>query len=119
MSADGKHSAVAHWKHQRLTALANIPLMLWLVMAVIGQRAASYEAFAAWLSAPLNAFLMVLALFSAFYHAKLGTQVIVEDYVHDQALQKKSLTALKVFFIGAAAVCVLCVLKVAFAGSVS
>lgn len=83
---DGTH----HWWMQRVTAVAMIPLMIWLVASLIGFTFSDQAAIATWLQSPCNALLMTLFLLTACYHGKLGMQVVIEDYIHC----KCSLTAL-------------------------
>lgn len=71
-----------HWWWERVTAVALIPLTLWFLASIIGHSARDYSAFIAWLSMPSSAFMMVLLLVILFYHAALGIQVILQDYVH-------------------------------------
>ena len=109
------HHAVGHWIHQRITAIANIPLMLWLVWSVVHNlQGADYAAFTHWLAQPVNAILMILAILSTFYHATIGTQVVVEDYVQGKGKKIMTLLALRFFFIAAGVACVFSILKVAF-----
>lgn len=77
---DGTH----HWWLQRVTALALLPLILWFVISVISLAGADHAAVAAWAGHPLSAALLVLLLVATFYHAVLGLQVVIEDYVHDR-----------------------------------
>lgn len=112
------HHGVGHWINQRVTAIANIPLMLWLVWNVVHLAGADYAAFTGWLAQPVNAILMILVIVSTFYHAALGTQVIVEDYVHCEAKKLATLIGLKLFFVAAGTACVFSVLKVAFTAGV-
>jgi len=70
-----------HWWIQRLTALALVPLGLWLVGALVSQVGADHAAFKAWLATPGRSVAMILFLFAAFWHMKLGLQAIIEDYV--------------------------------------
>ncbi len=79
-----KHG-VEHWWVQRLTAVALIPLGLWLVGSLLSQVGAEHAEFKAWIGTPGRAVAMILFLFAAFYHMKLGIQVIIEDYVHGKA----------------------------------
>lgn len=104
---------VAHWKAQRLTALANVPLVLWFVFSAVGLAGADHAAVAAWLAAPLNATLMLLLILSVFHHARLGLQVVVEDYVHHEGYRLAALVGITfaVFLLGG--LCVVSVLKVA------
>jgi len=72
---------VQHWWAQRVSALALVPLTLWFVIAVIGLVGADRQAPVAWLHNPVAAMLMILLLVAIFYHAALGLQVVIEDYV--------------------------------------
>lgn len=112
--AGSAHNGVDHWIHQRITAVANIPLMLWLVWSVVNMQGWTYDAFTAWLAMPVNAILMILAVISVFYHAALGVQVIVEDYVHFEPCKIMKLVALRLFFFAAGVACIFSVLKIAF-----
>lgn len=114
--AGSAHHGSGHWMHQRLTAVANIPLMLWLVWSVVHMQSAGYADMLAWLSQPVNAILMILAVLSIFYHAVLGLQVVIEDYVYGAFAKIVSLIALRLFFVAAGVAAIFSVLKVAFGG---
>ena len=114
--AGSAHEGTHHWWHQRMTAVANIPLMFWLVWSVTHMTGWSHAAFTGWLAMPVNAILMILAVISVFYHAALGAQVIIEDYVHDKACKVIKLTGAKLFFIAAAVACIFSVLKISLGG---
>jgi succinate dehydrogenase / fumarate reductase membrane anchor subunit len=73
---------VEHWWLQRITAVALVPLGLWFVIAIIRLVGADVENVRDWVGSPLPAILLVLLLIATFYHAALGLQVVVEDYVH-------------------------------------
>ena len=108
------HDGVEHWLMQKVTAIALVPLVLWLVFSIIALQGASYTQFTGWLAQPCNAVLMILTLVSVFYHAKLGTQVIVEDYISCACTKKAVLIALKLGFFALCVACVFSVLKIAF-----
>ena len=76
------HNGVQHWWTQRLSAIALVPLTLWFIATLIAHTRADYTAFIAWMRNPITSILMTLFLIALFYHAALGLQVIVEDYVH-------------------------------------
>mgnify|MGYP001224195897 CR=1 FL=1 len=80
-----------HWWVQRLTALALVPLTLWFVISIIGLLGADHRAMVDWVSNPLTASLLILLLVATFYHAVLGLQVVIEDYVHDRVARLASL----------------------------
>jgi len=73
---------VEHWWLQRITAVALVPLTLWFVIAVIRLVGADVDTVGDWVGRPLPAILLVLLLIASFYHAALGLQVVIEDYVH-------------------------------------
>lgn len=73
------------WRAERLTAIALVPLTLWLVASLVALAGADRAAFVAWLGKPLPALLTILLLILAFRHTALGLQVVIEDYVHSSA----------------------------------
>jgi len=75
---------VEHWWLQRITAVALVPLTLWFVIAVIRLVGADLDSVRDWVGNPLPAILLVLLLIATFYHASLGLQVVIEDYVHTE-----------------------------------
>jgi succinate dehydrogenase / fumarate reductase membrane anchor subunit len=106
---DGVH----HWLMQRITAMANIPLMIWLIYSVVDLGGAGYAEVSFWLSQPLNAILMILAVLSVFYHAALGSQVIAEDYIHHEGLKILKVIGMKLTLTALAVACIFSILKVA------
>lgn len=109
----GGHSGVPHWLHQRVTAVAALPLMVWLVYSVMKLKGANHAEFTDWLSQPLNAGLMILLILCLFYHAALGLQVVYEDYIHTPCLRLAKIVGMKLFFIALGAACIFSILKVA------
>ena len=107
------HSGVHHWMAQKIKALANIPLTLWAVWSVVTLAAtgASYDTVWAFFRQPSHAVLMILFLLSVLYHAKLGLQVVIEDYVHCEKSKMTALIALKLVFVGLLATSLFSVLK--------
>jgi succinate dehydrogenase / fumarate reductase membrane anchor subunit len=105
---------VGHWWLQRLTALALIPLTLWFVFSVARYNLADYAMMIAWVRAPLVAVVLLLYFAIGFYHAALGLQVIIEDYVGNEAarLSLVILSKFALFALGAASI--YAVLKIAF-----
>lgn len=107
------HTGVGHWRAQRMTAVANVILVLWFILSAATMSGGGYEEMRAWLSSPVPATLMILLVVSVFYHAKLGVQVVIEDYVHHEGLKVASLTALTFVTLALGAICVVSVLMVA------
>jgi succinate dehydrogenase / fumarate reductase membrane anchor subunit len=72
---------VGHWWALRVSSIALVPLTLWFVAAVIGLAGADRVALVEWLHHPAAAVLLILVLIATFYHAALGLQVVIEDYL--------------------------------------
>lgn len=110
------HHGVEHWMGQKITAIANLPLVLWFIYSIISLygQGASYELFTDWVGRPYNTLLLVALFLSVFYHAKLGAQVIVEDYISCECFKKVKLIAQKLFFTFMTLASILAVLKIAF-----
>ena len=105
-------SGVGHWTHQRLTAISNLLLVLWFVFSAIALAGADYLEVRAWLASPVSASLMILLVISTCYHARLGVQVVIEDYVHHEGAKLAALAALTLVVVALAVACIVAVLKV-------
>jgi len=73
-----------HWWLQRLTAIALVPLTIWFVITLMSHFGMSRAELARWMRSPSTATPMALFLITAFWHLKLGLQVVIEDYVHHE-----------------------------------
>lgn len=107
------HSGVGHWMVQRLTAISNVILVLWFVFSAMALAGSSYAEVRAWLASPLTATLMILLVLSVFYHAPLGLQVIIEDYVHHAGLKIAAVIAVRLVIAALAVACIVAILMVA------
>jgi succinate dehydrogenase / fumarate reductase membrane anchor subunit len=105
-------AGVGHWSRQRLTAIANLLLVLWFVFSAIGLAGAGYAEVRIWLASPVAASLMILLVVSICYHARLGLQVVVEDYVHHEPARLAMLIAIPLVMTALAVTCIVAVLKV-------
>jgi succinate dehydrogenase / fumarate reductase, membrane anchor subunit len=90
-------SGTGHFIHQRLTAIANIPLTVAAVLIVVSLIGHNQAAVAQILGSTAVAIVMLLFIISISYHMKIGMQVIIEDYVHDERA-KYALLILNAFF---------------------
>jgi succinate dehydrogenase / fumarate reductase membrane anchor subunit len=104
----------AHWYAQRVTAVALVLLGLWFVFSLATLGGASHERMVLWLSTPLASALAVLLVLTAAYHALLGLQVVIEDYVADNGTRTGVLLFVKFALVVAAVIGVLAVLRIPF-----
>jgi succinate dehydrogenase / fumarate reductase membrane anchor subunit len=103
-----------HWWAQRLSAIALVPLMLWLVASLAAVATADYATAVTWLRSPLNSALLILLIGAMFHHAHLGMQVVFEDYISTHWLQVTCIILVRFLAILLAAVSVIAVLHVAW-----
>lgn len=103
---------VEHWWRERVTAVALVPLTVWWIASVIAHSGADYAVSINWLRMPLTALLMALMLIALFYHAALGLQVIIEDYVHSAA-KLPAILLIRFACFGLASAGILSVLRIA------
>lgn len=107
---------VNHWIVQRVTAIALVVLVPVLLFKLIGAYGAGHGAATAFIGAPVNALLLIAFVSAAFYHMRLGLQVVVEDYITKPSTKIMLLLANTFVCIGAWGVAVFSVLKIAFGG---
>jgi len=105
---------VAHWWAQRLTAVALVPLTIWYVIALIALTGAEHGRVVAWLHQPFPAIVTLLLLMATFYHMALGVQVVIEDYVHTEAVKIAALVLNKFVAFVLAIAGIFAVLRIAF-----
>jgi len=103
-----------HWWAQRVTSVALIPLTIWFVLGVISHLGAGYPEFVAWMKSPFSAAMMILTVSVVAYHAYLGLQVVIEDYIHVECQKIAALLAVKFLAILLATACIVAVLKLTF-----
>lgn len=109
------HHGPGHWLGQRFTAIGNLVLMLWLITSFALLPGYDYATLSSWLSQPLAAAAMVLLLISVFWHARLGLQILIEDYVHDAGTKFGVLALLNLAAVAGAVFGVFCVARLALA----
>jgi succinate dehydrogenase / fumarate reductase, membrane anchor subunit len=109
-------SGAHHWIIQRFTAVGNLLLVLWLIFSLVQMPGLDYDSVTGWLAQPLVAVPMMLMLVSIFWHLKLGLQVLIEDYVHDDGLKFFTILLLNFYAVGGAALGIFAIAKIAFTG---
>ena len=110
------HDGTSHFWRQRLTAAANLPLVIAfiiLIATLVGRPRAEVVAI---LSSPFVALLLILMILSISVHMRIGMQVIIEDYVHGEGLKVAAIAANTFFAVAVAAVSLFAILKLAFGG---
>ena len=85
----GNNLGSKHWKYQRYSALVLTPITLWLLVRIIFRPELSYAEVKQWLSLPTSFLLLVLVISVLCFHAVIGIQVVLEDYVSNGRLQKQ------------------------------
>jgi succinate dehydrogenase / fumarate reductase, membrane anchor subunit len=107
---------VSHWWAQRLTAIALVPLSVWFMAWLFCLLGADPGSARAAVADPVSAFLLIVFLVALFWHAQLGLQVVVEDYVHTRWLEVTLQISIRFLaFLGALAG-ILAVMRIALAG---
>ena len=106
-----------HFVHQRLTATALVGLSLWFLVFVLSLLGADYATAMAAVAKPWNAILLVGFLICMFWHAQLGLQVVLEDYVHTSLPALALQTTVKFIAALGAIVSVFAVARIALVGA--
>lgn len=106
----------AHWWQQRVTAFVNIALIVWLVVSLVRLPSLDYAVVRDWMQSPLVAVPLILIVANTFWHFRLGLQVVIEDYQHDET-RVVLLGLLNIFTFGGGALALFSILKVALSGA--
>ncbi len=106
-------SGAEHWWAERVSAIALVPLSIWLVAYLIAHMGADYARTIQWLRLPSTVIVMILLLIALFHHTALGLQVIIEDYVHS-GMKFAALVAMKLACAALAVAGIVAVLVIAF-----
>jgi succinate dehydrogenase / fumarate reductase, membrane anchor subunit len=107
-------SGTEHFWHQRLTAIANIPLVVAFVLIVVALLGRNHAYVVQYLGSPLVAVIMLLFILSVTTHMRIGMQVIIEDYVHDENAKLALLVANTFFTVAVGLACGFAILMLSF-----
>ena len=108
------NEGVHHWRWQRITGIALVPLALWFVFSMISLIGADLTTVRAWVGAHGNPVLLTSLIIAMFHHAQLGLQVVTEDYVHGEATKASSLFIIKTIAVLCGMSCIFAVLRLTF-----
>jgi succinate dehydrogenase / fumarate reductase membrane anchor subunit len=114
--AGSAKSGTHHWWLVKVTSVALVPLTLWFFFGLlcIVMRGGTYETTLEWVQKPYNAFLLCVFLGTNFYHAALGGQEVIIDYVHKHHVQLPALVLYKLFCFFCGALGIFTVLYITF-----
>lgn len=109
-------SGTEHFWHQRLTAVANIPLVIFLAWFCVSKVGADRAEMTQALTNPLVALMLVFTIISITWHMRLGMQVVIEDYIHNEGGKVICLLGNTFFSLAVALTGLFAVLKISFGG---
>jgi succinate dehydrogenase / fumarate reductase membrane anchor subunit len=107
------HRGTETFWRQRVTAIANIPLVLFLIFSIVTHIGADYETMRAYLAKPIVALAMLALVLSASIHMRIGLKEIIEDYVHGAAAKVVALLLATFFAFGVGLASALALVKIA------
>jgi succinate dehydrogenase / fumarate reductase membrane anchor subunit len=106
------HRGTETFWRQRLTALANIPLVVFLILTVVTHNGADYATMRAYFAQPLVALALLALVISAAVHMRIGLKEIIEDYVHGAGAKIAALVLVTFFAAGVGLACALALIKI-------
>lgn len=107
------HSGAHHWLVQRFTAVGNVILTTWFVVSLLLLPNYSYITVHDWITKPVPATALGLMIVCVFWHARLGMQVMLEDYIHEAGSKFAVIAILNLLTFAGAAFGLLCVIRLA------
>ncbi|MEM9532086.1 MAG: succinate dehydrogenase, hydrophobic membrane anchor protein [Pseudomonadota bacterium] len=110
-------AGVEHWWVQRLTAVALVPLTLWVVVLLLKTQPLDYVATYNLVVNPINAALLACWSVAMLWHAQLGLQVVIEDYIHTPWMEITAHISVKFLALLGSAVSVLSIVRIAAGGT--
>ena len=111
------HEGAHHWLVQRFTAIGNLVLVSFLIVSLALLPGYDFAGMTNWVANPLVATALALMTISVFWHARLGLQVLIEDYVHTPGNKFALIALLNLAVIAGGVFALFCIAKIAFAGS--
>ncbi len=112
-SGSAKEGTTHFWR-QRMTALANIPLLLFFVGFVVSMNGANFDAVIGAISNPVTALVLIAVMVSALVHMRLGMQTVIEDYIHGEGGKIVCLFLNTIFTFAVGLMAIFAILKISF-----
>ncbi|QSB02815.1 succinate dehydrogenase, hydrophobic membrane anchor protein [Methylomonas sp. EFPC1] len=109
------HSGSGHFWYQRVTAVALVPLSIWLLVLLNKALNAPYADTVDWLSSPFNTLAIIAWTVAVVYHAALGVQVVIEDYVSTIPVRNLAIRATNLIFLVLGVAALLAIIIIFFA----
>ena len=106
-----------HWWAQRVSAVGLVLLAPWFVMSLIALGDLSYVNIVSWIASPVNTVLLSLRVLTVSYHAQLGLQVVVEDYVAHKGIRMLTMLVINFTLLVLGVLGVFSVLRIALTGN--
>jgi succinate dehydrogenase / fumarate reductase, membrane anchor subunit len=106
------HGGTESFWRQRMTAVANIPLVTFLILSIVSHIGAGYDAVRAYLARPVVALAMLALVLSASIHMRIGLKEIIEDYVHGEGAKVAALLLASFFAAGVGLACTLAIVRI-------
>ena len=103
-----------HWWMQRVTAIALVPLTIWMLSCLGCLLNGDYLRLREWIAQPFVTIVLSLFVITSFYHASLGVQTIIEDYIHNKVVKNAALLAVKYSLFAAGFISLYAILKINF-----
>ncbi len=109
---------ISHWWTTRLTAVALIPLVIWVIYGLVQLAGADYLQIKSWVANPVNSVALICLMLALSYHSSLGVHVVTEDYVRRQWLRRIIIVLVYFLKVLIAVTSIFAILKIAFGANV-
>ncbi len=111
-----KEGGINHWWAERMTAIALVPLTLWFIASAVFMVGADHVTFTGWVGAHGNPVLLILLTIALYHHGQLGLQAVIEDYIHNEAINVTSLVLVKLGAFFCAVYTIFSIVRLTFGG---
>ena len=104
---------VNHWKYQRYSAIILFFISIWLSVSILCLSGFNYNEIITWVRFPVNYLLLMIFFIVSFFHARLGLQVVLEDYISNISLRNRLILIVNVISWILTAIAFLCLVSLA------